>query len=121
MRIGRVRSSESCAGLPHSHRHEPSIRPVWGVAPDAFELGSRDRLDEGLLHVYVAEGLLPSGWSDLSPRTEMAIESASPRLRVALDGEPAELVTPLRFTIEPGALRVLVPPAPPEAGERAGD
>jgi diacylglycerol kinase family enzyme len=34
------------------------------------------------------------------------------RVRAAVDGEPVELETPLRFRIEPLALRVLVPPPP---------
>jgi diacylglycerol kinase family enzyme len=76
---------------------------------DAFELGVRDRLDEGLLHVYVVAGLLPSGWTELEPRGELLVESAAGRLSVALDGEPVELESPLRIAVEPGALRVLVP------------
>ena len=35
-----------------------------------------------------------------------------PRVRAAVDGEPVELDSPLRFRIEPRALRVLVPAAP---------
>ena len=38
----------------------------------------------------------------------LKIDSPEPRLKVALDGEPVELQTPLDFAIEPGALRVLV-------------
>jgi diacylglycerol kinase family enzyme len=76
---------------------------------DAFELGTRDRLDEGLLHVYVVEGLLPSGWTELEPRRELLVESGARQLSVALDGEPVDLESPLRLTVEPGALRVLVP------------
>ena len=75
----------------------------------AFELGTRDRLDEGLLHVYLAEGLRPAGWTELPPRTQLVIDTPTRHLRVALDGEPVELAAPLRFTIAPGALRVLVP------------
>ena len=74
----------------------------------AFELGTRDRLDEGLLHLYLAGGLLPSGWTELEPRGEVVIESPGPRLSVALDGEPVELDSPLHITLEPRALRVLV-------------
>lgn len=76
---------------------------------DAFELGTRDRLDEGLLHIYLAAGLLPSGWTELEPRGEILVESATRRLSLALDGEPVDLEPPLRIAIEPGALRVLVP------------
>jgi diacylglycerol kinase family enzyme len=73
------------------------------------EMGSRGRLDEGLLHIYRAERLLPGGWSELTPRGALKIESSEPRLTVALDGEPVELETPLDFELEAGALRVLVP------------
>jgi diacylglycerol kinase family enzyme len=73
------------------------------------EMGSRERLDEGRLHVYRAERLLPGGWTELPARSSLRVESPQPRLTVALDGEPVELVTPLDFASEPGALRVLVP------------
>jgi hypothetical protein len=49
------------------------------------------------------------------------------RLRAGIDGEPITLETPLRFSVEPGALRVLLPEGlpedrrvpPPEAALRA--
>jgi diacylglycerol kinase family enzyme len=92
------------------------------------ELGTRERLDEGLLHVYVveavgrwrllallagaarrgsasAEGLVE--WA--SPR--LSVESHRPRLHAAVDGEPVVLEPPLDFEIRPRALRALVPPA----------
>jgi diacylglycerol kinase family enzyme len=77
---------------------------------NAFELGTRDALDGGLLHVYLVEGLLPSGWTELPPRSELVIESPGLSVPIALDGEPVELESPLRITLEPRALRVLVPP-----------
>ena len=76
---------------------------------DAFELGTRERLDGGRLHVYLVRGLLPSGWTELEPRTELIVESPGARLSVALDGEPHELESPLRLTLEPAALRVFEP------------
>jgi diacylglycerol kinase family enzyme len=75
---------------------------------DLFNVGERKRLDEGLLHLYIAHGWRPRTWEDRAG-TEFAIESAT-RLRAALDGEPAELDAPIRFSIEPQRLRVLVPP-----------
>jgi diacylglycerol kinase family enzyme len=76
---------------------------------DVFNLGERERLDEGLLHLYVAEGLLPTTWRERAcPR--LTIDAPGPNVRVAVDGEPATLATPLRFRSEPGALRLLVPP-----------
>ena len=75
----------------------------------ALELGTRPRLDEGLLHVYLAGALVTGGWSELPPRPELLVESHAGSLTVALDGEPARLASPLRFAVAPGALRVLVP------------
>jgi hypothetical protein len=34
-------------------------------------------------------------------------------LRAGVDGEPITFETPLRFSVDPGALRVLVPEGPP--------
>jgi diacylglycerol kinase family enzyme len=76
---------------------------------DLFSVGERDRLDEGLLHLYVAHGLLPRNWEEQSGPT-FTIDARAGRLRAAVDGEPEELETPLNFEIEPAALRVLVPP-----------
>jgi diacylglycerol kinase family enzyme len=75
---------------------------------DLFELGERERLDEGLLHLYVAHGWRPRTWEERAG-TEFTIENAT-RLDAAMDGEPAKLDSPARFSIEPQALRVLVPP-----------
>jgi diacylglycerol kinase family enzyme len=73
-----------------------------------FDLGARERLDEGRLHFYSAQGLLPSAWEE---RVAEAFRiEGPPRLRVAADGEPDELETPLECRVEPLALRVLVPP-----------
>jgi diacylglycerol kinase family enzyme len=79
---------------------------------DVFEIGERDRLDEGLLHLYVPEGLVPDEWHDRSAK-RFTIDAGAERIRAAIDGEPTVLETPLEFTIEPGALRVLVPSAAP--------
>jgi diacylglycerol kinase family enzyme len=75
---------------------------------DLFNVGERERLDEGRLHLYVAHGWRPQTWEERSG-TEFTIESET-TLQTAMDGEPVELEAPLRFTIEPMALRVLVPP-----------
>ena len=71
-------------------------------------VNKRERLEEGLLRVYVPNGVVPREWHD---RTAMRLEidAARPRLRVAIDGEPAELETPIRFEIQPRALRLLAP------------
>jgi diacylglycerol kinase family enzyme len=73
-----------------------------------FELGARDSLTGGRLHVYSADGLLPRTWDE---RAGIAFTLEAPeRLRAAVDGEPAGFESPLEFRIEPRALRVLVPP-----------
>jgi diacylglycerol kinase family enzyme len=76
---------------------------------DLFSLGERERLDEGLLHLDVANGVLPSSWEERTGE-RFVIDSRRGRLQAARDGEPAELETPLEFTIQPRALRVLLPP-----------
>jgi diacylglycerol kinase family enzyme len=76
---------------------------------DLFSVGERDRLDEGRLHLYLAHGWRPSAW-DEATYERLTIDAAQPRVRAAIDGEPTALETPLDFSIEPRALRVLVPP-----------
>jgi diacylglycerol kinase family enzyme len=78
-----------------------------------FDLGARSSLTGGALHVYSADGLLPRTWDERSGES-FALEAPRGRLAVAIDGEPAELLAPVEFRIEPRALRVLVPPG----GER---
>ena len=76
---------------------------------EPFSIGERERLDEGRLHLYVPRGFRRVRWEERSCTT-LVIESGRPSLRAAIDGEPARLVSPLEFRIEPRALRVLVPP-----------
>ena len=109
-------------------------------------LGQRHRLDTGMLQISVLDAStldelikrLLSGtltgaaigirsglrhW--MSEHLEMGV--LGERVRAGVDGEPITLEAPLRFSVEPGALRVLVPEggpkdrrAPPqEAGLRA--
>jgi diacylglycerol kinase family enzyme len=78
---------------------------------DLLSLGERERIDDGLLHLYIPHGLRRITWDERSC-TELEIGSPLPRLRAAVDGEPVELDTPLEFRIEPLALRVLLPRAP---------
>jgi diacylglycerol kinase family enzyme len=79
---------------------------------DLLSLGERERLDEGKLHLYIPHGFRRITWDERAC-TELEIGAPQPRLRTAVDGEPVELDTPVRFRIEPLALRVLVP-RPPE-------
>ncbi len=78
---------------------------------DLLSLGERERLDEGKLHLYIRHGFRRITWEERSC-TELEIGAPQPRLRTAIDGEPVELDTPVRFLIEPQALRVLVPRTP---------
>ena len=78
---------------------------------DLLSLGERDRLDEGKLHLYIPHGFRRITWEERSC-TQLEIGAPQPQLRAAIDGEPVELDTPVRFRIEPLALRVLVPRAP---------
>jgi diacylglycerol kinase family enzyme len=77
---------------------------------DLLSLGERERLDEGLLHLYVPHGLRRITWEERSC-SELEVGSPLSRVRAAIDGEPVELDTPVAFRLEPQALRVLVPRA----------
>jgi diacylglycerol kinase family enzyme len=79
---------------------------------DLLSLGERERVDEGKLHLYIPHGVRRITWEERSC-TELEIGAPQPRLRAAVDGEPDELETPIRFRIEPLGLRLLVP-RPPE-------
>ena len=75
---------------------------------DLFSIGERDRLDEGTLAVYAAHGLRRLRWTERK-KTSVRIETRSTPARVAIDGEPALLDSPLELRVEPRALRLLVP------------
>jgi diacylglycerol kinase family enzyme len=75
---------------------------------DLFSVGERERLDEGSLHCYVAHGWLPRTWEEQAGE-QFVVEARAGRMRAAVDGEPEDLETPLRFEIRPQALRVLLP------------
>jgi diacylglycerol kinase family enzyme len=67
-------------------------------------IGARDRLDEGVLVLYVVRGGVDER------RGERFVVDARPgRLNAAVDGEPEVLATPIEFRVEPSALRLLVP------------
>jgi diacylglycerol kinase family enzyme len=75
---------------------------------ELFALGEREQLDEGLLHLYAAEGLLPETWEERTGE-QFTIDTRTHRVQAAIDGEPDDLGTPLEFRIDPQALRVLLP------------
>ena len=78
---------------------------------ELLSLGERESLDDGRLHLYVPHGLRRVTWEERS-YVELELDAAAHRVRAAIDGEPATLDTPLRFRLEPGALRLLVPRPP---------
>jgi diacylglycerol kinase family enzyme len=80
-------------------------------ALDLLSLGERERLDEGLLHLYVAHGIVRSTWEERKGE-RFTIDLRRPTVACAVDGEPERLPTPLEFSIEPRALRLLLPRAP---------
>jgi len=71
-----------------------------------WSIGARERLDEGLLHLYVLHAAVEERAGE-----RFVVDAAAGRLEAAVDGEPDVLATPIEFTIEPRALRVLVPPS----------
>ncbi len=78
---------------------------------EPLSIGERERLDDGHLHLYLADGLLPGSWDERTGERFTLDASASP-LDAAVDGEPDELRPPVEFSIEPAALRVLLPARP---------
>jgi diacylglycerol kinase family enzyme len=95
-------------------------------------IGERDRLDDGLLSLYVAQhptrlGLLRFAIDallgklgserdfDVLESEGFQIDTHHQRLHVATDGEVTLMDTPLRYRVRPGALTVLAPAATMEA------
>lgn len=76
---------------------------------DPISLGERERLDEGCLYLYVAPALWRSGAWEERPAQRLTIDAAAGTLTAAIDGEPAELPTPVAFRIRSQALRLLLP------------
>lgn len=76
---------------------------------EVFSLGERERLDEGLLYLYLAPGWRVSQWEQ-RPAERLTIDAARHRVKAAVDGEPVAFETPIELSIEPRALRVLLPP-----------
>jgi diacylglycerol kinase family enzyme len=101
---------------------------------EGFNLGTRERLDAGVLSLYATQrrgrwGLFRLAFRALVGRLEQAqdfdaltaqtivIDTRHRRLPVATDGEVNVIETPLEYAIRPRALRVIVPaPAPAQAG-----
>jgi diacylglycerol kinase family enzyme len=101
---------------------------------EAFRVGTRARLDAGLLSLHVTRDIGRMGLARLAVRAlfgrlredkdfdalnvrEVWIETHHTRLRVATDGEVTVMRPPLYYRVLPGALRVCVP-REAEADER---
>jgi diacylglycerol kinase family enzyme len=118
--LARLRAILSSIRSPRAVRYTIDGTPVPArvvlVANNAYELeplslGERERLDEGRLHLYAAHGVLRSTWEERSAE-RFTIDVSSRFVNCAVDGEPAELPSPLELEIEPRALRLLLPRAP---------
>ena len=97
---------------------------------EGFNIGARERLDEGTLSLYVVQrtgrlGLLALALRALFGRLrqardfdmlcakEIVIATRHQHIRVATDGEVNRMDSPLRYRICPAALKVFVPKAGP--------
>jgi diacylglycerol kinase family enzyme len=95
-------------------------------AMDLLNIGLRQRLDRGVLSIYITHrtgrlrlivlalravfGRLRNDRDFLALRSnEVKIQSAHKRLRVAFDGEITVMEPPLEYRVRPRALRVIVP------------
>jgi diacylglycerol kinase family enzyme len=86
---------------------------------DVRTFGERERLDGGTLAVYAARGLRRLRWTERTAK-EVQVETPHRTVRAAVDGEPCHLESPVRLRVDPGALRLLMPPEPDRAPATAG-
>jgi len=95
-------------------------------AMDLLNIGLRERLDRGVLSIYIAHGTSRLKLISLALRAvigrlhndsdflelrsnEVKIQTARKRVRVAFDGEVEVMEAPLRYRVRNRALRVIVP------------
>ncbi len=116
--LARLRALWTTARERHGLHARVDDRPIetWVIFVgnnayelDLFNVGERERLDEGVLHLYTLEGWLPTAWNDMKGRS-FTVETPASKMEAAIDGEPVELDSPLGFEVRPRALRVLLPP-----------
>jgi diacylglycerol kinase family enzyme len=96
---------------------------------EGFEIGTRARLDAGMLKVYTTRRCTAGGLAGLALRAlfgrlrqaddfmesavrSLRVESRRRRLLVAIDGEVRIMDTPLEFRMQPRSLHVMVPKEP---------
>lgn len=92
---------------------EPVRARILLVANNSYEvslytLGERSSLEEGRLHLYAADGWLPTRWTERSGQS-FRLEVGRVVTLAAADGEPLAVRSPLVFECRPRALRLLVP------------
>jgi diacylglycerol kinase family enzyme len=92
---------------------EPVRARILLVANNAYEvslytLGERSSLEEGRLHLYAADGWLPTRWTERSGE-RFRLEFGRAVVLAAADGEPLAVRSPLELECRPRALRLLVP------------
>lgn len=102
---------------------------------DGLKMGTRERLDEGTLSLYIMHevGRLALLWMmiralfgalasadrfEARTATEIEITTHRPRVKVATDGEVNEVETPLSYRIRPSELRVMAPIAQTEGNPK---
>jgi diacylglycerol kinase family enzyme len=81
-------------------------------------VGRRPRLDEGILHLGIARGLLPRSWEERRAE-RFSIDAEAPSFEAAVDGEPLRLRPPVELSVEPRALRLLLPERRQDVGDGA--
>jgi diacylglycerol kinase family enzyme len=115
--LARLRALWVTAREPHGLRATVDGHPVDArvifvgnnvYELDVFNVGEREHLDEGVLHVCMLEGWLPTAWTERKGMS-FTVKTPNSTIEAALDGEPIELDSPLDFEIRLGALRVLLP------------
>lgn len=139
-RLTRTRRMAVAISTPDGGNRVERVQAL-AVASNSYDEGlgrffARGCLDGGTLTLYVlrhltpgdmlrlATGMLLGHWRDdealhMETVTEITITTKKPTVKVMFDGEVESLPTPLRFTIRPGALAVLVPADAPLAAEPA--
>ena len=95
-------------------------------AMESFNIGLRDRLDRGVLSIYITDRTTRLGLVNLALRAlfgrlrdhkdflaihsdQVKIETGRKRLRVAFDGEITVMEPPLEYRVRARAMRVIVP------------
>lgn len=115
----------------------PVVTPLLFIGNNIYSLdpgkvGTRDAMDDGKLSFYAVAKNTRLGLVGLAIRlllgrsdpardfaaigtcTTATVTARRRRIMIALDGEVLRLATPLRFTMQPGAMTVIAPP--PKSG-----